>query len=110
MTVLHDAPAVPAPTSEQAPPTSPRTWLRRIQTGGQIVETCPEWCTDSHRNDARGHLDDLSHGSAFDGPALSVFDATHGALPVPILAGRINVDPYSSDPRRNVPHLTLEPF
>ncbi|MFF8422125.1 DUF6907 domain-containing protein [Streptomyces sp. NPDC015680] len=27
-----------------------------------------------------------------------------------VLAGRINVDPYSEDPRRNVPHIHLEPF
>jgi hypothetical protein len=84
--------------------------LRRIQTGGQIVETCPTWCTDSHQNDGHGHLDDLAHGAAFDGTKLRVFDAEHGALPMPVLAGRINVDPYSSDARRNVPHIHLEPF
>ncbi|MGQ7747044.1 DUF6907 domain-containing protein [Streptomyces sp. WC2508] len=27
-----------------------------------------------------------------------------------VLAGRINVDPYLKDPRRNVPHIHLEPF
>ncbi|MFD0296834.1 DUF6907 domain-containing protein [Streptomyces sp. NPDC127061] len=27
-----------------------------------------------------------------------------------VLACRINVDPYSEDPRRNVPHIHLEPF
>lgn len=89
---------------------APRTWLRRIQTGGQIVETCPSWCTDSHRNDGRGHLDDLSHGAQFEGPVLAVFDAERGSFPMPILAGRINVDPYSSDSRRSAPHVHLEPF
>ncbi|MER5618322.1 hypothetical protein [Streptomyces sp. NPDC002215] len=54
--------------------------------------------------------DDLSHGAHFDGPRLDTFDTEHGTLPTPVLAGRINVDPYSEDPRRNVPHIHLEPF
>ncbi|MFF3788346.1 DUF6907 domain-containing protein [Streptomyces sp. NPDC001933] len=58
----------------------------------------------------RHRLDDLSHGAHFDGPRLDIFDAEHGTLPPPVLAGRINVDPYSEDPRRNVPHIHLEPF
>jgi hypothetical protein len=100
-------PLEPATVSSES---APRTWLRRIHSGGQIVETCPDWCTDTHRNDGSGCLDDLVHGAAFDGPELAVFDAVHGSLPTPILVGRINVDPYSSDPRRNVPHIHLEPF
>ncbi|SFT31847.1 hypothetical protein [Streptomyces sp. ok210] len=86
------------------------TWLRRIHSGGQIVETCPDWCTDTHRNDESGYLDDLQHGAQFDGLELAVFDAEHGTMPMPVLAGRINVDPYSSDSRRCVPHIHLEPF
>lgn len=104
MTLLHDAPTAPS----QFP--AARTWVRRIHGGGQRVETCPEWCTDSHRNDTSGHLDDLQHGAHFDGPMLPVFDAGLGTVPMPILAGRLSVDPYSSDPRRNRPHVHLEPY
>ncbi|MFJ1699449.1 DUF6907 domain-containing protein [Streptomyces sp. NPDC088252] len=104
----------PTPAPSQLPSKSPsvphRTWLRRIHSGGQVVETCPAWCTDSHRNDDSGFLEDLSHGTRFDGPGLAVFDAGHGTLSMPVLAGRINVDPYSDDPRRSVPHIHLEPF
>lgn len=103
MTLLQDAPVVLSHSPA-------RSWLRRIWSGGQSVETCPAWCTDRHANDHHGNLDDLQHGSRFDGPLLPVFDAEQGTAPVPILAGRINVDPYSSDPRRNVPHVHLEPF
>lgn len=104
MTVLHEAPVVPSQSA------AARSWLRRIYNGGQIIETCPKWCTDRHANDHHGHLDDLQHGARFDGPLLPVFDAEQGTLPVPILAGRLSVDPYSDDPRRRVPHVHLEPF
>jgi hypothetical protein len=104
--VESQSPVAATPVTSDAP----RTWLRRIFTGGQIIESCPDWCTDSHFNDDSGNLDDLCHGDYFDGPQLAVFDAEQGKLPMPILAGRINVDPYSSDPRRNTPHIHLEPF
>ncbi|WP_326768825.1 hypothetical protein OG978_33655 [Streptomyces sp. NBC_01591] len=98
------------PEPAAVPSHSPRTWLRQIHSGGQIFETCPAWCTDNHRSDDSGFLDDLSHGAHFNGPELPVSDAEHGSLPMPVFAGRINVDPYSEDPRRSVPHIHLEPF
>ncbi|MET7788108.1 hypothetical protein ABZS93_16065 [Streptomyces sp900116325] len=108
MTTLQPEPVfVP---SQSAPAPAVRTWLRRIHSGGQIVETCPDWCTDTHRNDGSGYLDDLQHGAQFDGLELAVFDAEHGTAPMPVLAGRISVDPYSSDSRRRTPHIHLEPF
>ncbi|MCX4863484.1 MULTISPECIES: hypothetical protein [unclassified Streptomyces] len=111
MTTLPLEPAtVSSESGPNHPPSGPRTWPRHINSGGQIVETCPAWCTDSHRSDDSGFLDDLSHGARFDGPELAVFDAEHGALPMPVLAGRINMDPYSEDPARSVPHIHLEPF
>jgi hypothetical protein len=111
MTVATQPPVGPSPApTEAASDAGPRTWLRRIVSGGQIVESCPSWCTDSHATDGRGCLEDLSHGSYFAGPELPVFDAEDGTLAVPVFAGRINVDPYSSDPKRNTPHLHLEPF
>ncbi|MFI5769615.1 DUF6907 domain-containing protein [Streptomyces sp. NPDC051658] len=109
-TLLPGPASVPSQLPSKSPSAVPRTWLRHINSGGQIVETCPAWCTDSHRSDGSGFLDDLSHGAHFNGPQVAVFDAEHGSLPMPVLAGRINVDPYSSDPRRSVPHIHLEPF
>ncbi|MCX4786495.1 hypothetical protein OG369_09955 [Streptomyces sp. NBC_01221] len=109
-TLLPEPASAPSQLPSKSPSTSHRTWLRHINSGDQIVETCPAWCTDSHRSDDSGFLDDLSHGARFDGPELHVFDAEHGTLPLPVLAGRINVDPYSEDPRRHVPHIHLEPF
>jgi hypothetical protein len=108
MTLLESQ--TPVAATSATPDAQPRTWLRRIFTGGQIIESCPDWCTDSHFNDDSGNLDDLNHGACFDGPQLAVFDAKEGHLPMPVLAGRINVDPYSEDPRRNTPHIHLEPF
>ncbi|MER7174600.1 DUF6907 domain-containing protein [Streptomyces mesophilus] len=96
--------------AEQLLTAEPRTWLRRIWKGGQIVETCPAWCTDTHWNDQSGYLVDLCHGDGFQGPELSVFDAEDGMVQVPLFTGRINVDPYSSEPARNVPHVHLEPY
>ncbi|MFE7566879.1 DUF6907 domain-containing protein [Streptomyces sp. NPDC057539] len=108
------APVIPPPHSPAAtapsPSPGPRTWLRRIETGGQIVETCPPWCTDPHRNDAVGALDDLQHGSDFEGTDLEVFDAEDGTCAWPLLSGRISVDPYSEDARRRVPHISLDVF
>jgi hypothetical protein len=60
------------PQSEPATAASqPRTWLREIIPSGQIVETCPAWCTASHLTDARGMLDDLVHVGA---PVEKVMD------------------------------------
>ncbi|MFB6977723.1 DUF6907 domain-containing protein [Streptomyces scopuliridis] len=102
---------VPAPASPaQPPPPSPRTWLRRIDGGGQIIEACPAYCTDSHRNDQDSALDDLQHGADFEGTDLAVFDAEDGTCAWPLLSGRISVDPYSEDARRRVPHINLMVF
>ncbi|MFE2497129.1 DUF6907 domain-containing protein [Streptomyces scopuliridis] len=99
-----------APIDAPTPPSPPRTWLRRIVSGGQIVETCAPWCTDSHRNDDVGALDDLQHGVEFDGTVLEVFDTEDGTCAWPLLSGRISVDPYCEDARRRVPHISLDVF
>ncbi|MEV4970604.1 DUF6907 domain-containing protein [Streptomyces scopuliridis] len=108
------APVIPPPHSPSptvpVPTPSPRTWLRRIETGGQIIEACPAYCTDSHRNDLVGALDDLQHGADFEGTDLEVFDAEDGTCAWPLLSGRISVDPYSEDARRRVPHISLDVF
>lgn len=72
------------------------------------MEMCPAWCSDSHHNDADGRLDDLRHGVCLDGTLLPLFDADLGAVAMPLLAARLNVDPYSENPNRRVPHVVLE--
>ncbi|MFJ7999003.1 DUF6907 domain-containing protein [Streptomyces sp. NPDC096310] len=104
-----------APLSPAAPPCSPaaplpRTWLRRIASGGQIVESCPPVCTDRHEADLVGALDDLQHGMHFDGVNVEVYDSYYGTADWPLLSGRINIDPYSEDARRRVPHVDLHVF
>lgn len=110
MSVAHDVPVVPSQLSPGPSSSPPRTWLRRIAGGGQLAERCPSFCTDSHFNDDRTYLADLSHGTYFAGVQVPVFDAEHGTVLAPVLAGRISVDPYSSDPARNVPHVDVEPW
>lgn len=86
-----------------------RTWLRRITTGGQIIESCPSWCTDSHANDHTDtSLDDLQHGTSLPGLDVQVSDYAGSTVPMPLLAPRIAVEPYSDDPARRVPHVMLE--
>lgn len=94
----------------QSNPAGSPTWVRRIEGGGQIVETCPPVCTDGHLNDDHGALDDLQHGASLPGVEVDVFDWTDGTTPMPILSPRIAVDPYSTNPTRNVPHVLLELF
>ncbi|MFJ4918029.1 DUF6907 domain-containing protein [Streptomyces sp. NPDC088726] len=96
---------------------APKTWVRDVGSTGRLVETCPAeaggatWCEDSHDQDQHSTcLDDLQHGFYFSGPELPVFDATDGTALVPVLAGRVQVDPYSRDLRRRRPHLNFEPF
>ncbi|MFD5784755.1 DUF6907 domain-containing protein [Streptomyces sp. NPDC126933] len=86
----------------------PRTWVRKILPDGQVTETCPPHCADNHSNEQPGSLADLTHGFYFDGPELPVFDAKQGAVLVPILGGRIQISPYSTDRKRQMPHLVLE--
>lgn len=95
----------------------PKTWVRHVGGTGRIIERCPAqangatWCEDTHDNDARSVcLDDVQHGFYFSGPALPVFDATEGTALVPILGGRVQIDPYSCDVRRRRPHMNFEPF
>lgn len=78
--------------------TRPRTWLREIVTGGQILETCEEWCESDHGHDVRSNLDDLAHSSG----------ETFVELSVEALIAQIRVDPYSTNPRRRVPYATFE--
>jgi hypothetical protein len=101
MTVTQ-TPAVAQPSPPAAP--RPRTWLREIIPSGQIVETCPKFCTSSHLTDQRGMLDDLIHGA--DEVSL-VFPGMDESMA--ILSARVQVDPYSTDPCRNVPHVLFEP-
>ncbi|MFI1253195.1 DUF6907 domain-containing protein [Streptomyces netropsis] len=89
---------------------APRTWVREIRPSAQVTEICPAYCTDHHTNDQSGDLDDLTHGFYFDGPKFPVFDATEGSASVPVLGGRLQICPYSSDPKQRAPHLNFEPF
>lgn len=98
------------PPVTPAAPSRPRTWLRRIMGGGQIIETCPKWCQSSHANDDAGCLDDLTHGTDYVATTLTMHAAgSDGPATWPVLAARISVDPYSEDPARNIPHVTFEP-
>jgi hypothetical protein len=76
----------------------PRTWLRRIIGGGQIVERCAAWCTADHAHDVHSNLDDLTHRS----------DLTAVDLLVEALIAQVRVDPYSENPRRHIPYATFE--
>lgn len=98
----------PADTSPE--PRRFRTWLRKILTGGQIVESCPSWCSDRHLGDDSGTLDDLQHGATLAGVEVDLSDWTDVPVAVQMLAPRIAVDPYSDDPARQVPHILLEVF
>lgn len=93
-------------------PAGPRTWLRRIVTGGQSVEACPDWCAADHRSDVVGNFDDLTHTSEGVGtevPLLNKWvDGEPVMVPVSILVAQIRVDPHSEDPRRNAPYAVLE--
>lgn len=98
----HQSPPIPSPASH--------SWVRHIRGGGQIVEACEKWCTDSHADDLSGDLDDLQHGADFEGVPVEVPDALFGSLGMPVLAGRLNVSPYSEFPERRVPHVLLVPW
>lgn len=108
MSVTQETPVVPASV-----PAGPRTWVRRIVTGGQIVETCEAWCTASHATDDCGNLDDLTHVGAttemFVDTADHWSDGAPVTLPLPVLRANVCVDPYSEDPRRNRPFVSFEP-
>jgi hypothetical protein len=103
------------PQSEPATAASqPRTWLREIIPSGQIVETCPAWCTASHLTDARGMLDDLVHVGAPVEMVVDTFDhwsdGTPVSLPAPVLRADVRIDPYSDNPKRNRPFVSFEPW
>ncbi|MFB7643692.1 MULTISPECIES: DUF6907 domain-containing protein [unclassified Streptomyces] len=101
-------PPVP-PATARSGNASSRSWVRRITEGGQITEICPPYCTDTHANDGSGAVDDLTHGFHFDGPELPLFDSQQGSALVPVLAGRVQISPYSNNRKRRAPHLVLEP-
>ncbi|MFI8942717.1 DUF6907 domain-containing protein [Streptomyces syringium] len=115
---IPSQPVVPAPAA--APPVSspgsgPRTWVRKIHGGGQVTESCPSWCTAPHQNDQGGLLDDLAHQSPEVSARLVMPDWSAGVdgqqtVAMPILAVRIQVDPYSEDPRRSVPFASVWPW
>lgn len=91
---------------------APGTFAMRNWAGGLHIETCPKWCTDSHANDIEvgQHIEDVHHGMAYVDMLLPVFDAEEGTVAMPVLSARLNVDPYDSNPARNVPHITFEPW
>lgn len=95
-------------------PMASRTWLRRITGGGQIVETCPSWCVSSHVNDRVGMLDNLVHVGEGVSLTMEIFDHWQDEQPVTrveqILRADVRVDPYSENPRRNVPFVVFEPW
>lgn len=104
------APSANDDQSDRATP-APRKWERIIGGTGRLIETCPPECEDSHATDKVDmSIDDLCHGYYFSGPELPVFDAETGTALVPILAGRVQTDPYNANPDRRRPHLNFEPF
>lgn len=100
MTVTQ-TPAVSQPSAPAAP--RPRTWLREIITGGQILETCASFCTAPHDADRVGMLDDLVHAADEVSLVLPGCDESSA-----VLSARVQVDPYDADPARNVPHILFE--
>lgn len=104
---------VPSPSTDQSSTAGPtlRRWERIVGETARMIETCPPECEDTHTTDltATG-IDDLTHGYRFEGPQLPVFDATEGTALVPILAGRVQIDPYNRDATLRRPHLNFEPF
>lgn len=100
----------PAPAQSE-PSARPRTWRREIITGGQCIETCPEWCDFDHARDVRSNLDDLTHYGAEVAADMAVVGFRAGSPEleeVSALRVQIRVDPYSTNPRRNVPFATFE--
>lgn len=111
MSVQQHALTSPA-TSAVAPvtPSAPRTWVRRITGGGQIIETCPTWCTANHVNGRESHLDDLTHtGLDVEMQTMLHKAGTDGPDCWPILMATIAADPYSENPARRMPHVVLQP-
>lgn len=87
-----------------------RTWVRRIVGGGQIVETCPDWCTATHASDQVGNLDDLTHRGPETGMRIEMhLMGDSGPAAWPILNVTIAADPYSEEPARRTPHAIIEP-
>lgn len=91
----------------------PRTWLRRIMGGGQIIETCPAWCTSDHLHDQGSALEDLTHVSRAVTAEVEVVDTWADGeavrMTAPILVAQIRHNPYSENPQRNQPFATFEP-
>jgi hypothetical protein len=116
-TIVPTQPAAPVSpvTPPPAAPARPRSWLRRIIGGGQIIETCPTfrdgttWCVQNHADDAAGHLDDLFHGSERVAMDLNLrICGDDEVAKWPILAAHVEVHPYSDRPEWGVPHVVLE--
>jgi hypothetical protein len=109
---VSSLPSTAQPGITPQPGTRPRTWLRRIIGGGQIVETCPSWCTASHVDDDHGMLTELLHVGPEIATPVEVFagwsDGAPVTAPMPLLSARVQIAPYSDNPRRNVPHVELE--
>lgn len=89
---------------------APRTWVRKIQGGGAVVESCPSWCTATHANDQDIHLDDLTHS----GPAVAMrlpmhVQGTGGTMAWPVLSATIHQWPYEEDAESRAPYVSFEP-
>lgn len=107
-TVERTSAPVPTPVAVTPPPRSPRSWLRRIFGGGQIVETCPAWCVQDHFDDTAGHLDDLFHGSEQVAMDLRLnIEGFAKSTEWPALAAHVEVHPYSDRPEWGEPHVVV---
>jgi hypothetical protein len=111
---VASTPIVPQSQAATEAPDRPRTWLRRIIGGGQIVETCPSWCIADHDSDRTGMLDDLIHIGEETSLTVETFDRWQDGEPVTrpeqILRAGVRVDPYSENPKRNIPFAVFEPW
>ncbi|MFD7431173.1 DUF6907 domain-containing protein [Streptomyces sp. NPDC059818] len=80
---------------------------------GPHLTWCPEGCVTDHADDVRRgtFLADVSHGIGTAAEmTLAVWDAQESTVEAPVLSGQIGVDPYSEDPERAVPHVSLQVF
>ncbi|KAB1149218.1 hypothetical protein F7R91_05520 [Streptomyces luteolifulvus] len=71
-------------STDQAPPVEPRTITYPLRGGGQLVATCPDWCTYDHTDDAEfgieptnlyHHGDKIGLEYSADGVDLSILEA-----------------------------------
>lgn len=102
MTVLHDAPTVPAD--------APRTWsfVNRL-TGRPERVTCMLGCTANHSSEmgAPAHPDDIWCQSTGEDAFLPV-NETGSPEFVRVLSSTLNVMPFSTTIAYRLPHVSIE--